>query len=373
MLLVDREFLGDFVKAFAGLILLIALLFFVDTLIDYFQRMASLGEQGLLLGFTYYITSLPENMVEAFPVASSAAILWVVLQKARTNEILAYLSGGLSPRRLALPLVAGSVLVGILGVLVAEFVVPRTAGIAWRADRLLRGATEQSITQSRNVYQAGAEGRFYMMDAFDYATDVMDNPKIIDVDASTGAPTWMIRAATASLLERRPGELRQWLFTNAVLQRWDSSGELVEHRLAPELWEEDMDRPMEDSLVDFLNMLRREQRMGLLEMSRYIELLESQGKETGVLKAQMHVRLSLPLGAIAIALVLCAHVIRPTSQGVFWGFGGGLAFVVCFYFLFFALKGATEISSQLGPGIGAWATNVLYALLGAVLLWRNAR
>jgi lipopolysaccharide export system permease protein len=125
--------------------------------------------------------------------------------------------------------------------------------------------------------------------------------------------------------------------------------------------------------VEFLNLLRQESRMGLLAMRRYIQLLDSQGKDTSALAAQMHVRLSLPLGAIAIALVLCAHVIRPTSQGVFWGFGGGLALVVVFYFMFFALKGATEISSQLGAGVGAWATNVLYALLGAVLLWRNAR
>ncbi|MBI5154354.1 LptF/LptG family permease, partial [Candidatus Poribacteria bacterium] len=123
MNLIDREFIADFLKALALLVFLVCVVVLVNTFLDMYQEIFGGVEHGFYWAFLYYLCILPDTLVQSIAVAAAAAILWVVSKKARQNEILAYLAGGISPMRLAVPLLLCVFAVSIAALMVNEFVV----------------------------------------------------------------------------------------------------------------------------------------------------------------------------------------------------------------------------------------------------------
>lgn len=368
MLIVDRELLGGFLRAFGTILALTSLVLLLDTVIDWFEEMSQMGAEGYALGAQLYFASLPHDLGTTFPMAAGASVLWVVIAKARSRELLAWLAGGLSPARLAVPLAVGGLLVSAVAFLSGEFVEPASEQAAWRAERLLSGRTEASLSRNRNIHQAGAPGRYYMVEEFNAARMSMAEPIIIEVDQESGFPRWKLRATEAVLSPE--GE---WVFRRGVIQAWDANGALTESRRFGQVVESELDRPLDASFLNFLEILPIMQRLSFSEAWNTIQLNRADGRQTRELSSELHARLGLAIGVAVLVLLVCAHMIRPTEQAALVGFSGGLGLMVLYYLVFFGLKGVAENMAVLAPGAGPWATNGAFALLGCALLWRSSR
>lgn len=370
MLLVDRELIGDMLKAFAGLLMMILVIFFVEAFLSQYAEIFGSHPNGVYLGFLYWLTSLPGDLVDSFAILTAASVIWVVQKKARQNEILAYMAGGISPARLATPLLAGSMLVASGALALNYWVVPRSEMAAWQIDRVLNGRTRESVTRNQNIYQRGAERRFFVIDSYDSSTESMANPTIIDLFDDVNRPRWIMRAEEGRLVETADGPV--WEFTNATVRRWTSDGTVAGFENVALLRDTEFDRRLEPRLNLFLRNLKDPTKMSFGELRETISVLDAQGKDVSLLVQDLHAKIALPLAGLFLTLVLCGHILRPEAQSVLVGLGGGLLWIVGYYGLFLSIREVARIADLPMPWIAAWAANGIYAVAGVVLLARRS-
>ncbi|MCB2157001.1 LptF/LptG family permease [bacterium] len=378
MNLIDREFISDFFKALATLVFLVAIVVLIDTLLDNYQEILGGTQHGAYWAFMYYVCSLPKKLVESISIATAAAILWVVTTKARHNEILAYLAGGISPQRLAVPLVGGAVLVAVVAIGLNEMVVAPAEREAEVIERVhIKQKDESVITRNKHIYQRGAGSRIYVIDSFDSATDSMVYPIIIDRHKEVNVPERILQADSARLVQE-PGKPDHWEFQNATLRTMDTRARITSFQEFGLLSDLDLQAKdgmpkMEPNLQKFLSKLDDPDMMNFWQLWEYTNLLDSQGKQVSKLRTTMHMKLALPLATVVIALLMCAHVMRPSSRGVFVGFGGGMAWVIGYYLTLILFQSLGEQGWGLPPSLAAWLPNIAFSVIGIVSLIRGGR
>jgi lipopolysaccharide export system permease protein len=361
MKLLDREFLSDFFRAFLVLVLLLSIVHMVDTILSYYTQMFGETENGFYWGLVLMLCELPGILVDLAAVAVSAAILWVVTRKARQNEILAWLSGGISPARLSVPFLVASVLVGCCSLALTEWVV----GVGERHAKFIdqvyfKGEDPSDFARDDQIFQKGTADRFYVIGSYDAASMRMLNPHVVEFDPETRLPAWRLEASSGYIDD-----------PNA--ETFDKQGNVTSHRQWESIRDVELPYPMESRLKSFLGERHKPEYMGFLALRDYISILKAQGKEVSELTARLHAKLALPLGACIIALVVCAHVMRPRAQGVIGGLGGGLLWVIAYYAVFFGFQNVARAGVVLPPAISTWLPNVIFAVAGVVLMLRTGR
>jgi lipopolysaccharide export system permease protein len=371
MKLLDREFLADFFRAFFVLVLLLSIVHMVDTLLAYYSEMFGEVENGLYWGIVLMMCQLPGVLVDLTAVAVCAAILWVVTRKARQNEILAWLSGGVSPSRLSAPLIGAAALVAISAVAVTEWVVSPAERHARYVERIhFKGDDPATFFLSENIFQKGIGDRFYIIGAYDQGSATMQNAHVVEYDPETRSPRWTLEVASGSLESANPDV---WLFKEAILAKYGPDGEVISHQQWDEVRDNDLEHPMEERLNAFLGQRRRTDLMSFMELWEYVSILRAQGKQTSEFVTRLHAKLALPLGACIVALVVCAHVMRPRSQGVLIGLGGGLLWVIGYYAMFFGFQNLAQAGLLGSAALSTWMPNIIYGVIGVVMMLRTGR
>lgn len=140
MTLLDRWLAARFLRAYATFTGAGALVFMV---IDLFTQLESLDRRGDLLAAVArrYATMLPELFLALSPFLVLLAALWVIATLRRHNELIPLLAAGVSPRRLAAPLLLMGALFAPLVWADRELVLPRLHELR-REEGLLRQRAE---------------------------------------------------------------------------------------------------------------------------------------------------------------------------------------------------------------------------------------
>lgn len=372
MTLLDREFVGDFFRALFVLLCLLALVDLVDVLLSFYDAIFGAVDNGLYWVFLYYICRMPGNLVQAVVFAVAAAILWVVARKSRQNEILAWLAGGISPMRLAVPFLGASLVISCCTLAISEYLVGPAATQAELIDsqRLNPSASRGgSNAGDSQIYLRGAGQRYYLIQSYDSAAEIMNQPVIVQMNEAGTLPQWQLGAQSANLVANED----YWRFTEAVLRRFDETGRrVVEFETYATVTDQELALPMEGDLEHFLGAKRNPQLMSISDLARYVHLVQSQGKVVTQHVVQLHTRLALPLAALVVALVVCGHIIHPRSRGVLVGLGGGLGWVLAYYGVFLMFQSLGE-RGLMPAAPSVWIANVVFAVLGVAILLRGSR
>lgn len=373
MKLLDRELLGDFFRTFLMLEVLLLTLLFAEVTISRFGDIVG-SEEGnrLFWAAVYFALRVPRFVVDSSVVAVAASILWNVTRRTRTNEILACLAGGISPMRLSAPLLCGAALVFVGVLALNELVVPEATQRAMHVERRhIQGRAEEDVTRTRNLFQRGAEGRLYLIEVFEPANARMTNVTIIDVNQGTRQPEWILNADVGTLVGPDGGE--QWEFENATVRHFDELGRLTSHESHKRLQERDLDRAIEPTLLRFLSNLGRPEYMNSRELRDHVKVLDAQGRNPAEFIVALHAGFALPLAIVIIAMIVCAHVMQPKTQGMLLSFGGGLAWIAGYYAVFVAATRLGETGEVMSPVLAAWLPSAVFGILGIGLLIRSSR
>lgn len=157
----DRWLALRFLRAYLTFAGCAALVFVV---IDLFSQLDSLERLGLWQGIKQrYGTMLPELFLMLSPFLVVVAALWVVATLRRQNELIPLLAAGISPRRIALPLVVAGGSLGLLVLADRELVLPALHDLR-RARTILRQGLEhpRPIPDERDGAVAVLSPRFYL-------------------------------------------------------------------------------------------------------------------------------------------------------------------------------------------------------------------
>ena len=352
---VFTEFVKIFIVTALGLPLLLVLIDLTDNLEKYLQR--ELPRADIALSYLYFI---PDSMFMALPAAVLFATVFAVGAFTRHSEITAAKASGISFYRLVVPIFLGALLAGGMNLVLGELV-PVTN--ARRAD-LLAESRFRTDMERMNFAHAGENGRVYKAGRISRAEGTMDYLQIEREGSGPDYPTVIVSARGAKWEVPKPGERTGWTITNGTMHVLPDSTRAIALTFASM-----RDRLLVERPVDLLARQRGSNEMRYAELGRFITALERSGGDANVLRVDRALKLAIPVTCLVIAFFAAPLATSTQRGGAAFGVGISLGVTVLFLLLVQLTK-AVGGKGLITPDLAAWIPNVLFAVIGVVLLSR---
>jgi len=360
----DRYLLREWARVFGltliGFPVLVSLFDLTDKLDRYLSRGISRG--SVLLS---YVFGLPEYLVLVLPIAVLFATVFTISTLGRHSELTAAKASGQSFHRLIRPLMFAAAAAAVLGFILSELSAPAASRqLELRGERAIRSRTGRY----NFVYRADG-GWVYVVRSLEIAPRELSNVLLLRRGTGIDYPTLAIAAQLARYTEDTAtgprGRSGRWVFQNGQYRVLGGPG--VELAFG---FDSMSSRHFRERPEDLLAEPKRPEEMRYGELKQYIDALERSGSEVKKLKAELMLKLSIPLACIVIAAFGAPLAITTHRSGPAAGVAVSLG-VTGLFLLSFQLSKAIGASGLLPPGFAAWLPNLLWGV-AAVYLLRKA-
>ncbi|MCC6546401.1 LptF/LptG family permease [Candidatus Sumerlaeota bacterium] len=361
---VDRDLIRSFFQAFLTITAFVLVGYFVSVVLDQYRFMFTGSKFWWVL--YYFLITIPRQASYIIPVGTAVSILWVYTVKARNNELLAYLVGGVSPLRLARPLLIVSAVLAVACYMTIEFLANPGDRIANVVERVkIQEKGQDVISTEKNVFKKGQGNRFYNIKSYSSVAQTMDQPTIIDMGEKWNLPSWRVDADRAEFRDDK------WYFKNATFRRFNEAGAVTQYdHFDKDVTAKELGIELEEELGKYLRERFRANEMGFMELVNYIGLFREQGQSTAKLQTQLYFNFVIPLGAFVLAVLMCGHILRPSSAGVVVSFGGGLVLLAIYYIIIVMVR-QLSLYGMFPPLVSAVVPNLFFLAFGLYLLHRD--
>lgn len=352
--ILDRYLMSGFIRIFALSLLCSTLLYLI---VDFFDRIDNLLKAGASLesSVRYFLYKLPLSVSRVFGIATLFSALFSLGALSRTQEITAMRAGGLNLRRLALPLVSLSLLIGLLTFFWNETLVPiftRKSQYIYKVE--VKKMQPKSVIGTKDIWIRG-DGTFISADYFDTRRNLLEGVVIYLLDSDFSLKG-VIEAPWArwngSHWETRGA--KEWLFL--------PEGQLFQ-RPAPTLL------PFSETPEDLKIFAREPEEMSFFDLKKQIEDLKTKGIDTSEYQVDLQVKLALPLIPPLMVLLAFPFALRHRPKsGMALSFG--LTTLIGFvYWVLLAFSISLGHSGALPPWVAAWFPNLVLGLTGLFLFF----
>lgn len=348
---IARQLLAPFGAWMLGMMVMMAGTFVFQVLRDLGQRDIPVRE------ILVFVTSrLPWGIVMSVPMAFAFAACLTVNRMSRDGEIVALRVGGLSPRRLSVPVIVTGCVYSLATLAVNDTLVPWAADWGREATETLLLGRQGRFPES-DLFIDGPGGYVFFAKRFDSRTGQLWSVVVLDRD---DAGNQTVATASTGLLEHdvvRLPDAKIHCFDAAGRKTETLQGQTLTYDLGgiiQQLYEDQ--KPLEEMSI-------RE----LLDRSR---VLAATGSPTHLHAHALHMKLAVPFATLMFSLVAMPIVLRWTGSGF-----TGAMMAIGIIFVYYTVTAWGKIladAQQVNPVLGAWACNLLFAIAGGVLLWRSA-
>ena len=114
---------------------------------------------------------------------------------------------------------------------------------------------------------------------------------------------------------------------------------------------------------------KKSDEMGYFELAEYVKLKKRSGQVVAKEATDLHLKIAFPLVNFIIVLFGAPLAANPKRSGLALGFAVSL-FISFVYYTLIRMSQSFGYSEKLPPLLAAWAVNILFAILGTVLLIR---
>ncbi|MFT5368955.1 MAG: lipopolysaccharide export system permease protein [Candidatus Latescibacterota bacterium] len=355
MTILSRYTLGRFCGSLA---LSLTAFVAISVVIHLVEHISAFLDRDIGLGVIvmFYVYYLPYIVIYVLPMAMLLAGLFCMGELIRNGELLAMKAMGKSLYQVVFPLHLFALGISVFAVLWADRVVPRAT-----ARRAQIEQPRRSLVGPRGVRRALVlrdEGG-WVFSMREFAVDEMRGRGVV-LDRFEDGLAERIRA------EEVVWENEHWTFLNGERRIRTPNGDVflpfVERRvssitLLPE---------------DFTRDYRPEQHLNYTELSAFIHRKERNGGQALRERVARHMRLAFPFSNFVIGLFGLPLASRMRRSG------RPLQVGVCLFtcFAFYSCIQAGRVMGWNGiidPVWGAWGANLLFALLGVILLVRTRK
>lgn len=351
--LLDRLLLREVVPAFLMGVFGFVFFFMV---FDIFERLDVFvdNKTPFPLIVSYYASTVPYSAILVSPIAMLLSIFLVLGQMARYNEITAMKNAGLSLYRIFLPLFLFGLVVSGAMFWLGDSVMPHAAATRRQIyDERIRKRPPRQGGVRINVNYLGAGGRVYAVRRYDVRRKQMQDLVIQDF-----AGDRIVRRIDARAADWRDG---RWTFRDGVVRHF--AGEREEAAPFDSLTFAEITETPEDLTRDEVDP----NQMSLAALRNYASRLRQAGHLTPLYDTEIHLKRAFPLVNLMAVLLAAPLATRLRRGGIAIGFG--LSFIL---FLFYV--GLVRFGQVLGhsgtipPWPAAWLGNIVFGLMGLVLL-----
>lgn len=371
--LLDRYVLGQFVRVFllaqAGLATIWILIEYMERSDDFYGVGADAG-----LVIEYLLYELPYILHMTLPLVLLVTVLTVFSLMARSNEVVAVLSGGTSLYRLTLPILLPAVILTVGDYMLQDYVLPfatqRTEQIRAEIYPDRGGGSTFRPAQGRWAHVDGPSGRQVLGFAdYDEEAQVFQGLTIYYL-SEDGSSLTRMEYADRAVWEATPGsdeaprseevpgaeEGGRWIGEDGFRSYF---GQAVQEFPVQRL-------PIQRPPSYFGSEAKLPDQMTTPELYAHILNLEERGFDATRFRVDLHKKVAYPAILLVMALVAIPFGFKMGRQGTLSGIGLAIGLAVTFWiaFTFFGALGKAEV---LPPALAAWATHLVFLSLAGYL------
>jgi lipopolysaccharide export system permease protein len=356
VMILDRYILREFISylligllAFVGIFIIVDIFEKIDTFVD--------AEAPATLVFRFYLSYVPVVMVDILPVAVLLATLLSLGRFARFNELTAMRVAGRSLLRIYQPIILFVVLIAAAAFVMGELVVPEANYRRKKImDREIRQRPEFP-SRRQDVRYIGQGGRIYILGSYDVRRSLMRDVVIQEFSGGT----------LARRIDARQGRWAEdhWELVDGYVRAFGGDS-LSSQRFA------DLRLDVPEVPEDFTKEERDPEQMGYRDLKHWIERFRQSGGEARAYLVDLHSKIASPFINLITVLLGASLFSRVRRGGKALGFGLSLLISFVYYALIRAGQ-ALGHGGTLPPALAAWMANIIFGLVGLILMMRTHR
>jgi len=355
--ILSRHFLANYLAFYLAILLASNVIIIVVEMMLNFDEILEYRE-GVWGIATYLFVRLPSYYLPyLIPVASFGAAFFTLGLSARAQELVAIKAGGVSPHRVAVPVLAAAALLSVVTLVINETVVLDAVKESHRLDQESNGG---DLFQSRASFWYHKGDFLYNVDSADRASRTLHGISVYERDRG-GRLIRSIEAERAQISSDH-----RWHLQNATIRRFDPG----DPEAAPETVR------LEETVLTVgdareLALLGADATtLPLLRLHEYIDAMVREGRNATRYRALFHGRLAEPATVLLFALLAIPLALAVEhSRSLATAGLQGIATVGIYYgALMTATMVATSGISAAVPG--PW---ILLTIFGGYGAWRFAR
>ena len=358
MKIIDRYMLREMGGPFVFGVLAFVLLFVSANILFRLTELVSQLGLSLWTATELFFLWLPSFIVLTFPLATLVAILVAFGRLSGDSELVAMYAGGMSFRRLVVPIAAAGLLIAVVTAAFNEVIVPAANR---RAEEIVRTATARAggVVKEEILLKESADGeaRIIYADRLDVQTGELLN--LVVVWFQGGEPVMITKAKRAVWRQNR------WEMFDGANAALDPERPAVVPFGAQAL-------NIPTTPREIATRTRTPEEMTYRELRAYIGDVLRQNKPTVDLELKLHHKFSIPFACFVFALI--APPLGMRSHRGSSSIGMGIAIMIGFgYYVVWHYLSAVAQQGAITPFWAAWLPNVVTGLVGVGLVMNVRR
>jgi len=375
MQILDRYLIRQFCFVLIFSLIAFWVIFLVVDLVEHLDKFID-KQVTLLMVIKYYFYYTPYILVLSLPVAMLLSCLFSLGQLAKHNELTAMKSAGISLYRILLPLFVLSFLISIFVIGFGGSIVPLTYQkmVEVKTVEIEKAKKERNVILN-NIFLQGEGGRIFHLSTYDTREKIGTGALVQKFEEN--------RLKEEIRAKKVRWENNGWLFEDGVERIFSNSLAELRHSV-------DSGKPSHDSLplnpaeeykaFDKLFRLdlkikpealaqrqKKPDEMGYFELADYVKIKKRSGQVVAKETTDLHLKIAFPFVNFIIVLFGAPLAANPKRSGLAIGFAISL-FISFVYYTLIRMGQSFGYSEKLPPLLAAWATNILFAILGTILL-----
>jgi len=375
MQILDRYLIRQF--GFALIFSLIAfwVIFLVVDLVEHLDKFID-KQAAFFVVVKYYFYYTPYILVLSLPVSMLLSSLFSLGQLAKHNELTAMKSAGISLYRILLPLFILAFVMSLFVMGFGEILVPITYQkmMEIKTVEIEKGKRETNIILN-NVFAQEEDGRIFHLATYDTKEKIGTGALVQRFEEN--------RLKEEIRAEKVRWENNGWLFEDGVERIFSDS--LAEPGHSEDLGKAKLDslppNPTEEyQAFDKLFRLdlkikpealakrqKKPDEMGYFELADYVKIKKRSGQVVAKETTDLHLKIAFPFVNFIIVLFGAPLAANPKRSGLAIGFAISL-FISFVYYTLIRMGQSFGYSEKLPPLLAVWAANILFVILGTILL-----
>jgi len=352
--ILSRYFLASYLNYFVTILIAAMMSIVVIEMLVNFDEVFGQTD-GFGGAVTYLFLRLPTFYVrDLFPVASFAAAFFCVGLPARRHEFTALKAGGISPQRVAAPILCAAALLSVVTLFVNETVV---LGASREWNHI--GEEEDVVEFRRGTFWYHRGDTIYNIHNADREKMRLDRVSIFELSPS-GRLARSIIAKQVQIVDDL-----NWEFQNAVIRTFDPSDPVKPPRI-----ERHRTVTMVVGAREDLALLNADAgTLSLGDLLEFIEGLAAEGRDTTPFLATYNARLTAPLTVLLFAfLAIPLGLSVERNQSVAASATRALAVAGAYHLL----RSLTGFAVSQDFGLGAITPWILFAIFACYGVWQFA-